>query len=43
MLKRQNYSILGHITDLNGSEVTSPWFENFQIPAAPASVFDDSL
>jgi hypothetical protein len=40
---RQNCSKNGHITDFNESEVTSSEFENFQIPAAPASVFDDSL
>jgi hypothetical protein len=39
----QNCSMLGHITDLGGGEVISPSFENFQIPAGPASVFDDFL
>jgi hypothetical protein len=40
---RQNWSKNGHVTDFNGSEVISVSFENFRIPAAAASVFDDSL
>jgi hypothetical protein len=34
---------MGHITDSNGTEVISLWFESFRVPAAPASVFGDSL